>query len=99
MRGKGNCAYEEQNHVPLMVRHPAYSGGVTCNAVSPGFIETDMTADLADARREQVLANVPLGRFGAADEVAAAALFLASDAAAYISGAVLPVDGGISMGI
>jgi beta-ketoacyl ACP reductase len=72
---------------------------VTANVIAPGFIDTDMTASVTDARRAQVLANVPLGRYGGADEVAATALFLASDLAAYISGVVLPVDGGLGMGV
>jgi NAD(P)-dependent dehydrogenase (short-subunit alcohol dehydrogenase family) len=72
---------------------------ITSNVIAPGFIDTDMTADLSEARREQVLANVPLGRYGAVEDVAATAVFLASDAAAYISGVVLPVDGGLGMGI
>jgi 3-oxoacyl-[acyl-carrier protein] reductase len=75
------------------------SRNITANVIAPGFIETDMTADLTEARRAEVLANVPLRRYGAAEEVAATAHFLASDAAAYISGAVLPVDGGLGMGI
>jgi len=58
-----------------------------------------MTADLTEARRAEVLANVPLQRYGAAEEVAAAAVYLASPGAAYVTGVVLPVDGGISMGI
>jgi NAD(P)-dependent dehydrogenase (short-subunit alcohol dehydrogenase family) len=72
---------------------------ITSNVIAPGFIDTDMTADLSEARREQVLANVPLGRYGAVEDVAATAVFLASDVAAYISGVVLPVDGGLGMGI
>jgi 3-oxoacyl-[acyl-carrier protein] reductase len=75
------------------------SRNVTANVIAPGFIETDMTAELSEARRAEVLANVPLRRYGAAEEVAATAHFLASDAAAYISGVVLPVDGGLGMGI
>jgi beta-ketoacyl ACP reductase len=75
------------------------SRNITANVIAPGFIETDMTAELTDARKNEILANVPLKRYGAADEVAAAAQFLASERAAYISGAVLPVDGGIGMGI
>jgi len=75
------------------------SRNITANVIAPGFIDTDMTADLTPARKEQILANVPLGRYGAADDVAATTLFLASDAAAYISGVVLPVDGGLGMGI
>jgi beta-ketoacyl ACP reductase len=75
------------------------SRNVTANVIAPGFIETDMTAVLTDARRTEILANVPLRRYGTAIEVAATARFLASDAAAYISGVILPVDGGLGMGI
>lgn len=75
------------------------SRSITANVIAPGFIETDMTADLSDARQNEVLASVPLGRLGSADEVAGAALYLASDAGAYVSGVVLPVDGGLGMGI
>jgi NAD(P)-dependent dehydrogenase (short-subunit alcohol dehydrogenase family) len=72
---------------------------ITANVIAPGFIETDMTADLTDARRAEILASVPSKRYGTVDEVAAAAVFLASPPAAYISGVVLPVDGGLGMGI
>jgi 3-oxoacyl-[acyl-carrier protein] reductase len=58
-----------------------------------------MTAELTDERKKEILAGVPLGRYGAADEVAAAALYLASPGAAYVNGVVLPVDGGLGMGI
>ncbi len=75
------------------------SRNITANVIAPGFVETDMTAGLTDARRAEVLANVPLRRFGTPDEIAATALFLASAPAAYISGVVLPVDGGVGMGI
>lgn len=75
------------------------SRSITANVIAPGFIETDMTAELTDARKAEILASVPLKRYGAADEIAGTALFLASDPAAYISGAVLPVDGGLGMGI
>jgi 3-oxoacyl-[acyl-carrier protein] reductase len=74
------------------------SRSITVNVVAPGFIDTDMTAALDDARREAVLAGIPLGRVGSADEVAEVVRFLASPAAAYISGAVIPVDGGLGMG-
>ncbi|HEY2299508.1 MAG TPA: 3-oxoacyl-ACP reductase FabG [Jatrophihabitans sp.] len=72
---------------------------ITANVIAPGFIETDMTANLGEARQKEILASVPLGRYGRADEVAGAALYLASEAAAYVTGVVLPVDGGIGMGI
>ncbi|SDJ21331.1 3-oxoacyl-[acyl-carrier-protein] reductase [Frankineae bacterium MT45] len=74
------------------------SRNITANVIAPGFIDTDMTAELSDARRSEIIANVPLRRYGSTDEVAATAVFLASPAAAYISGAVLPVDGGLGMG-
>jgi len=75
------------------------SRSITANVIAPGFIDTDMTAELSEARRAEVLAGIPLKRYGTAEEVAGAAVFLASPAAAYVTGAVLPVDGGIGMGI
>jgi len=74
------------------------SRGITANVVSPGFVETDMTAALPEERRAEILGQVPLGRYGTADEIAGAITFLASDAGAYITGAVVPVDGGLGMG-
>jgi 3-oxoacyl-[acyl-carrier protein] reductase len=74
------------------------SRGVTCNAVSPGFIETDMTAEhLPEAQRAKLLEGIPLGRIGAADEVAHAVAFLAGPEAAYITGQVIRVNGGLLM--
>lgn len=73
--------------------------GITANVVAPGFIDTDMTAGLAEARKAEILGTVPLKRYGSSAEVAAVVAFLASDAAAYITGAVLPVDGGLAMGL
>jgi 3-oxoacyl-[acyl-carrier protein] reductase len=75
------------------------SRSITANVIAPGFIETDMTAELTDSRKAEILANVPSKRYGTVEEVAAAAVFLASEPAAYISGVVLPVDGGLGMGI
>jgi len=74
------------------------SRNITANVVAPGPITTDMTAALADARQAELTGTVPLGRFGTVDEVAAAVTFLASPEAGYITGAVLPVDGGLGMG-
>ena len=74
------------------------SRGITSNVVAPGFVDTDMTADLTDARKAVLRESIPLGRTATADEIAAAIAFLTSDDAAYITGAVLPVDGGLGMG-
>lgn len=71
---------------------------ITANVVAPGFIETEMTAVLSDTRKAEIIKAVPAGRLATTDEVAAAVTFLAGDSAAYISGAVLPVDGGLGMG-
>ncbi len=71
--------------------------GITVNVVAPGFVTTDMTAALPDDLVEKMRALIPLGRLGAVEDVAGVVAFLASDAAAYITGAVLPVDGGLSM--
>ena len=71
------------------------AAGVTVNAVAPGIIDTDMTADMAETRRAKQLERIPLGRFGRAEDVAEAVAFLVSDAARYLTGQVLCVDGGL----
>ena len=73
------------------------SRGITVNAIAPGYIATDMTAALPEKTREAITAQIPLGRVGNPEEVAAAAVFLASDLDAYITGQVLSVDGGMYM--
>jgi 3-oxoacyl-[acyl-carrier protein] reductase len=72
--------------------------GITANVIAPGFIETEMTAELPEDRKKTYLSAVPAGRFAAPEEVAAAVRFIASPEAAYITGAVIPVDGGLGMG-
>ena len=74
------------------------SRGITSNVVAPGFVDTDMTAALGDARRDELLTTIPLGRTADAAEVAGVIAFLASEASSYVTGAVLPVDGGLGMG-
>ena len=74
------------------------SRDITANVVAPGFVDTDMTAGLADDRREAIIGQVPLGRMATVEEIAGVVTWLASDAAAYITGAVIPVDGGLGMG-
>ncbi|MGU9963744.1 MAG: 3-oxoacyl-[acyl-carrier-protein] reductase [Candidatus Halichondribacter symbioticus] len=73
------------------------SRGITANCVAPGFIETAMTADLADKVKEAILANIPQSRMGGADEIAAAVVYLASEEAAYVTGQTLHVNGGMAM--
>ncbi len=74
------------------------SRGITANVVAPGFVETDMTDALPEDRRAEIVGAVPLGRYASPAEVAGTVVFLAGDAASYITGAVLPVDGGLGMG-
>jgi 3-oxoacyl-[acyl-carrier protein] reductase len=74
------------------------SRGITANVIAPGFVETDMTAALDDKRRQDIAAQVPLGRFCSAQEIAEVVSFIASPQASYITGAIIPVDGGLGMG-
>ncbi|MCQ4083374.1 3-oxoacyl-[acyl-carrier-protein] reductase [Streptomyces sp. RB6PN25] len=74
------------------------SRNITVNVVAPGFVDTDMTRVLTDEQRESIMGQVPLGRYAKPEEVAASVRFLTSDDAAYITGAVVPVDGGLGMG-
>ncbi|MEZ5191207.1 MAG: SDR family oxidoreductase [Nocardioides sp.] len=71
---------------------------MTANVVAPGFVETDMTDALNEEQREAIKAQVPLGRYAAPAEIAAAVTWLASPEAGYVTGAVIPVDGGLGMG-
>jgi 3-oxoacyl-[acyl-carrier protein] reductase len=73
------------------------SRGITVNALAPGFVDTDMTSGLGEELKAAILKQIPLGAFGQADDIATAALFLASPAARYVTGQVLAVDGGMTM--
>ncbi len=74
------------------------SRSITANVVAPGFVETDMTAVLSDDQKAAIKAQVPLGRYGTTEEVAQTVLWLTGDGAGYVTGAVIPVDGGLGMG-
>ena len=74
------------------------SRSITANVVAPGFVETDMTAALPDERRTELLSQIPLARYATPEEVAGVVTWLAGDTAAYVTGAVIPVDGGLGMG-
>ena len=74
------------------------SRNITANVITPGFVHTDMTAALGEDRHKEIQGTIPLGRMGLAEEIASAVTWLASDGAAYVTGAVIPVDGGLGMG-
>ncbi len=98
--GQANYAAAKAGLIGLTraVARELASRNVTANVVAPGPITTAMTEALSDDRRQAMTSLVPLGRFGTAEEVAAVVAFLCSDAAGYVTGAVLPVDGGLGMG-
>jgi beta-ketoacyl ACP reductase len=98
--GQANYAASKAGLVGLArsIARELGSRNITANVVAPGFVATDMTAGLPEQRRAEILGQVPLGRMADPDEVAAAVTWLASDGAAYVTGAVIPVDGGLGMG-
>jgi 3-oxoacyl-[acyl-carrier protein] reductase len=97
--GQANYAASKAGLIGLTksVAREFASRGVTCNAIAPGFIVTDMTHGLPDTIKDTLLKEIPLGRFGSADDIARAALFLAAESGGYITGQVLTVDGGLVM--
>jgi 3-oxoacyl-[acyl-carrier protein] reductase len=99
-KGQANYAASKAGIVGLArsIARELGSRNITANVVAPGFVETDMTAELPEKRQQEILGQVPLGRYASTDEIAGVVRFLASDAAGYITGAVVPVDGGLGMG-
>jgi 3-oxoacyl-[acyl-carrier protein] reductase len=97
--GQGNYAASKAGLIGMnkALAHEVASRGITVNSIAPGFISSAMTDDLNDKQRESILATIPAGRLGTAAEVAGCAVFLASDAAAYITGHTLNVNGGMAM--
>jgi 3-oxoacyl-[acyl-carrier protein] reductase len=98
--GQANYASAKAGLIGLTksVARELASRGITCNAIAPGLIETELTADIPAAAREFVINSTPLGYIGSVDDVAAAAVYFASDEARYVTGQVLGVDGGMMMG-
>jgi len=98
--GQANYAASKAGLVGLARSIARELGGrnITANVVAPGFVDTDMTRALPDARRAEIVKQVPMGRYASVEEVAGVVTWLGSDAAAYVTGAVIPVDGGLGMG-
>ncbi|MDR7304432.1 3-oxoacyl-ACP reductase FabG [Haloactinomyces albus] len=98
--GQANYAASKAGLVGLArsVARELGSRSITANVVAPGFVTTDMTEALSEERKQEIFAQIPLARFAEPEEVAGAVTWLASDAAAYVTGAVIPVDGGAGMG-
>jgi 3-oxoacyl-[acyl-carrier protein] reductase len=98
--GQANYAASKAGLVGLArsIARELGSRNITANVIAPGFVDTDMTRALPQERRDDIVRQVPLGRYAEPAEVASAVSFLASDGAAYITGAVIPVDGGLGMG-
>ena len=98
--GQANYASAKAGLIGLTksVARELASRGITCNAIAPGLIETELTADISDAARDFVINSTPLGYIGSVDDVAAAAVYFASDESRYVTGQVLGVDGGMMMG-
>jgi 3-oxoacyl-[acyl-carrier protein] reductase len=98
--GQANYAASKAGLVGLArsIARELGSRAITANVVTPGFVTTDMTDELPEQRKQEILGQIPLGRFAAADEVAATVVWLASESAGYVTGAVIPVDGGLGMG-
>lgn len=98
--GQANYAASKAGLVGLArsIARELGSRNITANVIAPGFVRTEMTAELSDDRQAQILGQIPAGRYAEPSEIAAVAQFLASDAAGYITGAVIPIDGGLGMG-
>jgi 3-oxoacyl-[acyl-carrier protein] reductase len=98
--GQANYAASKAGLVGLArsIARELGSRHITANVVAPGFVATEMTSSLSDARQAEIRQQIPLGRVAEPEEIATAVTWLASDAAGYVTGAVIPVDGGLGMG-